>query len=122
MGTKRPENTIVNIMMITAVLSLYVFSYVHASGVYVKSWGQTTNTFASAANDVRLNIKTPPGHYSGYGECVVTIGNKGWPLTGTLWVTVLSSGWDGKYSVGEQYIIQYSREEPKNSYSWGYIN
>ncbi len=106
-------------VILTAVFLVY---HTHAHGVYVVSWNYTTNDRAAAGNDVRLNISTPPGHYSGAGSCTVQVGLSALVLEGPLWVTVESSGWDGEYSVGQQSLSLDGSESPKSAYAHGYID
>ena len=53
------------------VINVIVFA---DDGVRVVNWTHIAGNYAVAGNDVRLNVSTPPGVYTGIGYCRAQVG------------------------------------------------
>lgn len=112
------------IVCITCLLAIVAISVrVFASnGVYVKNWNKVTSDYAVACNDVRLNVRTPPGFYSGIGYCRAQVGSENLTDGGVLWVRVQGSGDDRTYEVQEYKVKVYGADKAKYASAWGWIS
>lgn len=104
---------IAGIVFLTVIFIAGILLYrAHASnGVYSSNHSYANDTYATAFNDVRVNASTPPGYYTGYGNCKAWIDDESAESRGTIWAKVISSGWDGRYVTGERSVSVYGNRQ-----------
>ncbi len=94
-----------SVFLATILIVSILLHRAHASnGVYSSNHAYATDTYATAFNDVRVNVSTPPGYYTGYGNCKAWIDDESAESRGTIWAKVISSGWDGSYVTSERSV------------------
>ena len=100
---------IAGIVLLTVIFIAGILLYhAHASnGVYSSNHAYERATYVTAFNDVRVNANTPPGYYTGYGNCKAWIDDQPAEDRGTIWAKVMSSGWDGRYVTSERSVKIY---------------
>ena len=77
------------------------------SGVSCYNSAHVSDTYARACNDVRVNVRTPTGFYTGYGNCKAWIDDESAEDRGPIWARVYHSGRDRYYSVRERSVKIY---------------
>ena len=112
--------TFLAVILIAGVL-LY-FAHADDDGVYCHNYERVTDTEVVAKNDVRLNVRTPEGYYTGHGNCQVWIDNKPLEDRGPIWVRVYFSGEERRYTVRERSArLSGSARVTKGAIASGYI-
>ncbi len=99
---------IVRITSLVVILLAGILLYLAQADDGVYCWNHDhvtvteTTTEAVALNDVRVNVSTPPGYYTGFGDCLVWVNEANLRDDGPIWARVYSSGWNGSYTVRER--------------------
>ena len=111
---------IVSIICLITMFGCIIIAFAD-DGVYVRNWSSLKSDYAVAANDVRLNVRTPPGTYTGLGYCKARVGSESLTDGGILWVRVQGSGEDRTYDVREYKVKVYGTSRSKSASAWGWL-